>query len=227
MNKWYKTLIAIMVTSVFMLSILLGKDILMSKNGVKETSELRLFGPYLGQAPPGKIPKVFAPGFISTEEHEFSCTFSADGKEFYFNRNKDILYTQMTDSGWSIPKVAEFCSSSLDNEPYITRNNKYMFFGSKRPCSGNNYSDQYGIWVVERIIGGWSSPQYVGPAAYISSSNSGVIYTRNIVPDYQKGRVVKTNFVKGSFTPFIQQEGGVVTACSKISTRNSSLYCSR
>ena len=215
MNKWYKALIATIVTPVFMFSFLLAKDILMSKNGVKEISELRLFGPYLGQIPPGNIPKVFAPGFISTEEHEFSCTFSADGKEFYFNRNQDILFTQMTDSGWSIPVVAEFCSSSLDNEPHITRDNRYLFWGSKRPCSDNNYSDEYGVWIVERIEGGWSSPQYVGPAAYISSSNRGAIYTRNIVPDYQKGRIIKTNFVNGSFTPFIPQEGGVVAPAPK------------
>ena len=33
-----------------------------------------LKGPYLGQEPPGLTPKIFAPGFVSTDVHEFAKT---------------------------------------------------------------------------------------------------------------------------------------------------------
>jgi len=36
--------------------------------------------PYPRQKPPGMTPEIFAPGFISTDKHEFSCCFSPDGK---------------------------------------------------------------------------------------------------------------------------------------------------
>lgn len=45
-----------------------------------------LKGSYLGQDPPGKKPEIFAQGFVSTSEKEFSITFSPDGKECYFWR---------------------------------------------------------------------------------------------------------------------------------------------
>jgi len=41
----------------------------------------QLIGPYLGQKAPGKTPEVFAPGIVSTAAHEFSCSFTPDGKE--------------------------------------------------------------------------------------------------------------------------------------------------
>ncbi len=34
---------------------------------------------YLGQTPPARTPQVFAPGFVSTSAHEFSCSFTPDG----------------------------------------------------------------------------------------------------------------------------------------------------
>jgi hypothetical protein len=51
----------------------------------------KLSGPYLGQKPPGMAPEVFAPGIVSTAAHEFSCSFTPDGKEFYFTRRDPKL----------------------------------------------------------------------------------------------------------------------------------------
>jgi hypothetical protein len=45
----------------------------------KGTSDFPILtGPYLGQKPPGKTPKVFAPGIILTLAHEYSFTVSPD-----------------------------------------------------------------------------------------------------------------------------------------------------
>jgi hypothetical protein len=44
-------------------------------------------GPYLGQKPPGRVPEVFGPGFISTATSpEGGIAFSPDGNEIYFGR---------------------------------------------------------------------------------------------------------------------------------------------
>ena len=44
-----------------------------------------LVGPWLGQAPPGSTPKLFAPGLVSTRHHEHSgAVFSPDGDEVFW-----------------------------------------------------------------------------------------------------------------------------------------------
>ena len=44
----------------------------------------RISGPYLGQAPPGRTPELFAPGVVSTGLDELNSVFSPDGRELYF-----------------------------------------------------------------------------------------------------------------------------------------------
>ena len=43
-----------------------------------------LKGPYLGQKPPGKQRKIFAPGIVSTGYNEHGVSFTPDGMELYF-----------------------------------------------------------------------------------------------------------------------------------------------
>ncbi|MHC4595713.1 MAG: hypothetical protein ACYS19_12325, partial [Planctomycetota bacterium] len=77
------------------------------------TSSIQVFGrpfaegPYLGQTPPGPIPKVFAPGLIcDTRPHQLEgwATFSADGNTFCFYRNFYVYITENTDQGWTRPE---------------------------------------------------------------------------------------------------------------------------
>jgi tetratricopeptide (TPR) repeat protein len=78
--------------------------------------QMGLQGEYLGQKPPGLKPEVFAPGIVSTRGgHEFSCTFSPDGKEFYFNRGPDIFVCRWEKEGWTAPEPAPFNSRYLDH----------------------------------------------------------------------------------------------------------------
>jgi hypothetical protein len=51
-----------------------------------------LTGPYLGQEPPGSIPKLFAPGIISTDadfEHS-AAVFSPDGNEVFWCARRNL-----------------------------------------------------------------------------------------------------------------------------------------
>jgi hypothetical protein len=47
-----------------------------------------LKGPYLGQAIPGKSPKIFAAGIISFGFHENGIVFSPDGKYLFYSSFK-------------------------------------------------------------------------------------------------------------------------------------------
>ena len=79
-----------------------------------ESGSPLLKGPYLGQKPPGITPEVFAPGVVSTSAHEFSCSFTPDGKEFYFARRDPnlnypvVMATKLVDGTWTKPEIAPF-----------------------------------------------------------------------------------------------------------------------
>ena len=88
---------------------------------------------YFGQEPPRSIPKLLAPGFISTEEHgEMACTFMPDGKEFYFTRTDNapgtqrIVVSRFADGEWTKPEVASFSKEYVNLEPHIT-----LFYSSE------------------------------------------------------------------------------------------------
>jgi hypothetical protein len=87
-------------------------------------------GPYLGQTPPGKIPQIFAPGFISNRD-VVGCTFFPDGQEFYFSRfvsnSNRIMVTKSKDSGWTQPVLAEFNKDFFGGPPYISPDAQQFF----------------------------------------------------------------------------------------------------
>ena len=71
---------------------------------------------YLGQETPGMKPEIFAPGLVSTKDHkEFSCTFSPDGKEFYFSRDDHIMVCRLEKGRWTAPEPASFDSEHMDH----------------------------------------------------------------------------------------------------------------
>lgn len=168
---------------------------------------------YLGQEPPGATPKLFAPGIVSTEEHhEFSCTFSPDGREFYFNRNMQIMVCIWKDNNWTSPKPVEFTDNYRAHEPYITHDNKYLYFGSMRPNPDFPDEEQpYGIWRVERTGHGWSDPSYIGFGMYVTMANNNIIYLTDIrgKTHYEQG-IAKTILINDHFGEIIRQKGGVV-----------------
>jgi hypothetical protein len=116
-------------------------------------------GPYLGQTPPGPIPKVFAPGLIcDTRLHrgESQGSFSADGNTFCFKRRGYVYITENTDQGWTVPKriksipfrTGAVCLSPDANSIYVT----YSYDHSK-----------YCLHRCMRTSQGWSLPQKLGP----------------------------------------------------------------
>ena len=69
-------------------------------------------GPYLGQKPPGNDFEVFAPGLLSDVGHEYSITFTPDGKEIYFSRGGEgVLVCRLKKDGWTAPELIKFVDS--------------------------------------------------------------------------------------------------------------------
>jgi len=148
-------------------------------------------GPYLGQKPPGAIPQIFAPGIVSTDAHEFSCSFTPDGKEFYFTRmdakrRLNLIYvTKWVDGSWTKPEVVPFIQNRMSFEPRVTPDGKRLYFTWEKPVLGQ---EGFGmnIWCVERKGKGWSNPvnpgRFLNPdkAMCVSVTLDGTMYASDI-----------------------------------------------
>ena len=107
--------------------------------------------PYLGQTPPDLKPCVFASGLISTQTSmERDITISPDLREIYFSRQADIYQVKYSDNKWGIPKQANFCTEYTEIEPYITPDNKRLYFVSDRPYTTGDESRVLRIWYMDR-----------------------------------------------------------------------------
>jgi len=142
----------------------------------------KLIGPYVGQKPPGTIPEKFAPGIISTGAHEYACSFSADGNEFYFTRDNKVTFTKMVNGIWTEPKAVPF-SGNFSFEPFVTPDNKRIYFQTAGIINGKmEMITKY----VERVGTGWSEakdlgvPFNPGKTMHISATMDGTIYTTDI-----------------------------------------------
>lgn len=149
-----------------------------------------LEGPYLGQKPPGKTAKIFAPGIVSTlEMPEMCAAFTADGKEFYYNaqhKNRwSIFLTRETNGRWTKPKPLAFTSGYTDRDFTMSPDGQKIYFGSNRPREKNEKPlDALDIYRTERISGiVWSEPKNLGKVVnsnlgenYPSVANNGNLY---------------------------------------------------
>ena len=174
-----------------------------------ESETIRNSIKYFGQAPPGIIPKIFAPGFVSTEEFEFSGTFSNDGTEYFFTRrptyegrDNRIYYSQLLNGEWTKPKFASFAKDLFEFEPVMVPNeDKIYFFSERKENRDTRYDGD--LWVTEKTKVGWSEPSYfLSPVnkkwcMSVSSTLKGTLYfTSNY--DSKRG-VFKSPNEKGDY----------------------------
>ena len=112
--------------------------------------------------------RVFEPGKISTEAIEYALSFSSSGSELYFSRSNgqwgkgsiqsSIYYSVKENQEWSEPKLVSFSGEYDDSAPFITKDDRTIYFISKRPSEGIDSISQ-DIWKVERNKDGeWGTP---------------------------------------------------------------------
>lgn len=123
-----------------------------------------LTGEYLGQKPPGDSARVFAPGIVSTIDHEHSSpVFSADGDEVYWSVwSKDgspqiIKYMNRINGEWKLPKPLNISGQYKDGGPFLSSDDSTLYFYSKRPIVGETEKDN-DIWFSKRKGSTWSTP---------------------------------------------------------------------
>ncbi len=166
--------------------------VLMAANPLAQESEFPVLeGPYLGQIPVGTTPQKFAPDIVSTASHEFSCSLSPDGNEFYFARRHPVLnetvvmVSRLVEGAWTEPDVAPFVKKQFSFEPSVTPDNKRLYFQSGEPIPGQA-GPPMNVLYVEREGDGWGDPINPGPpfnpakAMHISATSDGTLYTTDI-----------------------------------------------
>jgi len=158
---------------------------------------------YLGQTPPGRVLRQFAPGIVPDYTHS-AVTVSPNGKEIYWTNNSSIIMTQFRDGGWTSPETASFSGGGTtfmyDDNPVVSPDNNKLFFTSHRPIGYTTNNNEH-IWYVERTSSGWSEAQPLPQAVnsipglhwQISVSDSGTLY-------YSAGlRIYFSQFMNGRY----------------------------
>jgi hypothetical protein len=181
-----------------MLFVALALSVIVTFSFVRERSNAypASNGFYLGQKPPGTIPQVFLPGIVSTKEYvELSNAISPDGKEFYFARRmnkKDIMMVVRWKNDILIqPEEATILKVVGGFEPHVSPDGSKLYITRFAPppsglAEDKNLSPQdmeaqmVNIWVMEKLGLGWGEPKYCVNGMYVTTSNSGTIYTTDI-----------------------------------------------
>jgi Tol biopolymer transport system component len=143
---------------------------------------------YFGQTPPGKTPEIFAPGFICLDNRfESRGAFFPDGKSFYFTvvnsdfTSQKIFYTEYKKGSWSKPDTASFSKKFNNHEPFISRDNRKLYFSSDR--EKDSLQNKKDLFVTGKVNDQWSKPIKLNspvnsPYAdlFFNQSKNGTIY---------------------------------------------------
>jgi len=185
------------------------------KNRFNPGQPTGLKGPYLGQTPPGKTPQMFAPGLVSRmAASEYAITFSFDGKEMYYTLGgnpQTTMFCRETAEGWTAPAPAAFSAGFGAHEPFLTLDNRQIYWGWFRPIppgEPNRQNMDYGIWVSDRTADGWSAPKFVGQGMYITATRDGQFYITDHT-ELPNGYLAKVRMINGKFAGFERLHGGM------------------
>lgn len=176
-----------------------------------------LKGPYLGQQLPGNTPEFFAPGIVTTQYHEHSApAFSPDSDEVYWSAflgplqsraPQVILYSKQKNGIWTEPEIASFSGQYTEGNPCFSVDGNRLFYGSRRPVSGQGEPEDWDIWYVERTSTGWSEPK--NPGSPVNSEKNegqptltkdGTLYFLANHEDYQNNNCIfRSRFINGRY----------------------------
>jgi len=165
-----------------------------------------LKGPYLGQKQPGIVPVVFASDVVSTNDHiEMGCTWTPDGKEFYFARSETsdidsnwaIWVVREKEGKWSKPEVAPFSGVYRDFAPFITPDGKYMIFFR---MSSKKAEARQGTWIVEKKVDTWSEPRFFVDAYCMTTADFQTFYFSTEHRDNTSRDIAMMTYTNGTFS---------------------------
>ena len=142
---------------------------------------------YLGQEPPGEVPRLFAPGIVSTGCHDLDIAISPDGKEIFFTRSgldwyATVLYLKRTETGWQGPTLLPIKKFANYKYAFVSPDGKYLLFEKRGPAS-NGRRGNLDIFISEKTETGWGEPSRMDNGintenneGYISMASNGNLY---------------------------------------------------
>lgn len=175
-----------------------------------------LRGPYLGQAPPGAEPALFAPDIVSTGLYERDLAVSRDGTEIFygliFGQHVTIMHTRVSNGVWTEPEVAPFARDLAFYcfEPSMAPDGTRLCFLSTRPPAGEESKPGWthqNIWAVDRMDdGAWGEPYMVGPPVstddeeyFPSVTRDGTIYFTRMKTGERENNIYRSRLVDGKY----------------------------
>lgn len=116
---------------------------------------------YLGQKPPTIQPELFAPDIISKKnESLFGSVFNKDGTEFYYGVDVDgkseIRFIKLVNKEWTNSKILLSYNQYSSNDPFLSNDEKRLYFISNKADMSDTISDNYNIWYIERDENDWN-----------------------------------------------------------------------
>jgi len=182
-------------------------------------------GPYLGQTPPGMIPELFAPDFLSLGGLETSITFSPDGMSVAWTalteggrllpkprgpfRTIFILQSHVENGRWTEPREFPFIPHRISRYPAFSPDGTKVFFNLQSERSDAQDTLYTDMWVAERQADGWSTAKEVRFDGEFSGRRVGVYPTvaanGNLYfatfPDRQNGVIHVSRYEGGKYLP--------------------------
>jgi hypothetical protein len=132
---------------------------------------------YLGQPPPGHVPRVFAPGVVSRGNIHSRLTISPDGREILWNTvdmatfSTRILSVREAGGRWTPATPPSFAAEGDTKDPVFSADGTRLYYMAR---VGDRWVTRY----VVPAAGGWSAPRESAAAFDVSSSftRSGRVY---------------------------------------------------
>lgn len=170
---------------------------------------------YLQQKPPSITPEIFAPNLISKKnEYEFGSVFNKAGTAFYYGvdtgNNTEIRFTKLKNNSWTTPKTILSNVKFGCNDPFLSPDEKRLYFISRRTADGKSAKNEHDIWYVEKQGNSWSEPINAGSNIntkrdeyYISFTENGTMYfssnRKNKADRKQSFDIYSSEYKNGTF----------------------------
>ena len=183
-----------------LLFLLIG--ISLSQEKLKDFPVLK--GPYLGQKPPGMVPEVFAPSIISIKNHrDYGCTFSLDGKWFYFTRDSvgknkhSIMFCKLEESGWTAP-VNTFSSWKYSQgEPNFSPDGNLLLFARLKKMENGEWIPF--INISEKSGSSWKEPYELMAGMFITMATNKTLYFTYVLNGMDSADIVRSRCQEGEY----------------------------
>ena len=170
---------------------------------------------YIDSNIPTTTPLLFAKDFISKDSiYEFGSIFNKEMDEFYFAIDSAgralIKLSQFQNGKWSHPKSIISDEEFSFNDPFLSNDEKRLYYISDMPRNQRDTIKDYDIWYSERINDHWSDPINAGPKInsdaneyYISFTKDGAMYFASNIGKSEKRQhdfdIYKAPYLKGKF----------------------------